>query len=850
MIRLEDLLHAGADLWQTGTAQQFHDFSYDSRQTRHGELFLALRTPRGDGHDHIAAALAAGASGVVCTAPPDQAGEASVLLTDSAEALVQCWASRRLHQVAPRVIAVAGSVGKTSTKHALAHLLAEDAPTFATRASFNSLLGLPVALAHLEAQHRFAVLECGTSRFGELAQLAELFTPEIALVTTVGEAYLNAFGSLAGVAREQATLLAALPRTGWALLNGDDPYTPMLAAQTDARVLTFGQQPGCDLRASAVQLGREQTTLRLHWRGAAGVAAPAGELVVTLRLLGEPAVTIALGAVCAALVCGLSLEAAGQRLAQVPPLSGRLRLLPGRAGALLLDDSYSASLPSLRAALHTLAALPAQRRVLLLGDLADLGEHAAATYRTIGELAGQVADWLVCKGDGGQTVVQAARQSTRPLHTAVVHTTAAALQALPADLGPGDLVLVKGSAAARMEQSAAALLGPTLRAADVLVRQDPGWSAVRIGEPQRPTWIRIDLDALAHNIRRLRALAGVPLMMVLKADAYGHGAVRAARTALANGASALAVATLGEARTLRDADITAPILVLGYTPPWQAHDAVQLGVTCTVFDIEIARTLAQEAQALQRQASVHVKVDTGMTRLGLPPEQVVPFLRALGDLPALTVEGLFTHFATADSADEHFAQVQQQRFAAVLAAVEAAGLRPSLVHAANSAALLRFPAARYDMVRPGIACYGLAPAAETPLPPDLRPVLAFYSEIAQVRQVPAGTPVSYGCTFVTERPSTIATIPVGYADGLRRAPPWREVLVRGQRAPIVGRICMDYAMLDVSHIHGVKRGDVVVLIGTQGGQTITADEVGSWLGTLNYEVVSTLLPRVPREVGG
>jgi alanine racemase len=170
------------------------------------------------------------------------------------------------------------------------------------------------------------------------------------------------------------------------------------------------------------------------------------------------------------------------------------------------------------------------------------------------------------------------------------------------------------------------------------------------------------------------------------------------------------------------------------------------------------------------------------------------------------------------------------------------------VHAANSAALLRLPAAHFDMVRPGIACYGLAPGPETPLPAGMRPVLSFHTEVAQVKALPAGTPISYGGTFVTQRPSRIATIPVGYADGLRRSPPWRKVLIGGQRAPIVGRICMDYAMVDVTGRDEVRRGDAVVLIGQQGQGRITADEVAAWLGTINYEVVSTLLPRVPRQV--
>jgi alanine racemase len=269
---------------------------------------------------------------------------------------------------------------------------------------------------------------------------------------------------------------------------------------------------------------------------------------------------------------------------------------------------------------------------------------------------------------------------------------------------------------------------------------------------------------------------------------------------------------------------------------------------CGVFDLDVARALSQAASAAQREAAIHVKVDTGMGRLGMLPDEAVPFLHSVSQWPALRIEGLYSHFATADSSDESFARLQLQRFQQVVERVTAAGLRPPLVHMANSAALLRFPDARFDMVRPGIACYGLSPSNETPLPSDLLPALSFFTRVAQVKLLPPGTALSYGGTFVTSRPSRIATLPVGYADGFRRSPPWRCVLVRGQRALVVGRVCMDYTLIDVTDIEGVRSGDIVVLIGSQGDGGITADEVAEWLGTINYEVVSAILPRVPREV--
>ncbi len=848
MIVLDDLLAIGGQLSGEPVARRFSDFSYDSRLTNPGELFLAIRTTRADGHDYIPAAIAAGATGVICSWVPRMTEGTTIVLSDDPEWLVQQWAAQRLRQVAPTVVAITGSVGKTSIKRAIDTLLSTREPTFASRQSFNSLLGLPVALARLQKKHRYAVLEFGSDCFGEIARLSTLFPPQIGLVTSIGRTHLRAFGSLEGVAREKGVLVEMLPNDGWAILNQDDMLVAAMRQRTNAHVLTFGQDERCHLFASAIHFSLQETTFQLRWQGHESLSEPSGTVEVTIPLIGEPAVTTALAATSVALVCGMPLEEIGVLLPLVRPVEGRLHLLPAASGATILDDTSNATLPSVFSALRTLRELPARRRIVVLGDLAESAPDAQDAYREIGTLAGTVADILVCKGDCGNTVVHAARHIKPDIKARVVHTATAAIQTLPLDMASNDLILVNGSARARMERVVAGLLDPAVEAAQMLVRQEAAWRMVRIGAPDRPTWVRVDLDAISHNVRRLRQIAGVPLMAIVKGDAYGHGAVRVARAVLSSAADMLAVATLSEARTLREADITAPLLVLGYTPPWQARESVLLGLTCAIFDMDAARAFSDAAVALQRDVMVHVKVDTGMGRLGMNPDEVGMFLYEVSRLPRLHVAGLYSHFATADSDDEVFARFQLERFFKVVNEITAAGLRPPLIHMANSAALLRFPEARFDMVRPGIACYGLAPSQETPLPDDFRPALSFHTEVAQVKSLPAGTALSYGGTFTTQRPSLIATIPVGYADGFRRSPPWHTVLVRGQRVPVVGRICMDYTLLDVSDVEGVKRGDPVTLIGTQGKDQITADEVAGWLDTINYEVVSAILPRVPREV--
>jgi alanine racemase len=386
-------------------------------------------------------------------------------------------------------------------------------------------------------------------------------------------------------------------------------------------------------------------------------------------------------------------------------------------------------------------------------------------------------------------------------------------------------------------------------APDLLVRQEPAFRHVQLALPERPTWLEVDLGAIAGNLRQVRHIVGpdVALMVVLKADGYGHGAVRIARTAINNGARMLGVACLSEGVLLRRAEIDAPILVLGYTPAWQARDAVLHDVTATVFDLDTARAFSRAAGEVGRTARVHVKVDTGMGRLGLLPDQVLPFLQQAVLLPDLEIEGILTHFSVADEADKGYTRWQLDRFTAVLDQIDQAGIAIPLVHAANSAALLTLPEARFDMVRLGIALYGLAPSPDTPLPPGFHPALSFKTRVAQVKSLPPGSAVSYGNTYRTQGKEIIAVIPVGYADGFRRAPAhWGHVLVRGQQAPIVGRVCMDQTMIDVTHIPGVRQGDEVVLIGRQGRESITVEQVAERLGTINYEVVSEILARVPR----
>ncbi len=363
------------------------------------------------------------------------------------------------------------------------------------------------------------------------------------------------------------------------------------------------------------------------------------------------------------------------------------------------------------------------------------------------------------------------------------------------------------------------------------------------------TYIEVDLEAIAHNVRAIKRHVGprVALMAVVKANAYGHGALEVARTALQHGASRLAVARAAEGVHLREAGITDPILVMGYTLIHDIEEAVAHHLTLTVNDLASAEAVSALAGRLGRAVPIHVKIDTGMGRFGLLPDEVLPFVDRLAALPGVWVEGLFTHFAVADLADKEYTRHQFRVFQRVRAQLEAANHRIPICHVANSAATLDLLEMHLDAVRAGIAIYGLRPSSEVDPAVPLRPALSLKSHVTRVRTLPAGASISYGRTYVTPRAMPVALIPVGYGDGYHRLISNRgAALINGQRAPIVGRVCMDQLVVDVSQTGPVAVNSEAVLIGRQGESCITAEEVATWAETINYEVTTALLPRVPR----
>ncbi len=388
-------------------------------------------------------------------------------------------------------------------------------------------------------------------------------------------------------------------------------------------------------------------------------------------------------------------------------------------------------------------------------------------------------------------------------------------------------------------------------------------------EPQ--TIVDIDLGALARNVRELKGLLlpGTQFMATVKANAYGHGAIEVARTVLENGADCLAVARISEAVELREAGFDVPILLFGDVLPEQVPFLIAHDIRITLTCLETAQHIASRAKDLKKSLKVHVEVDTGMGRLGvlhdqfltsnepgvLPdssdslgqPWKSVEEILAIHHLKGLEIEGLYTHMANADARDKAHTQRQLDRFKTLIAKLEEKGLTPPVLHGANSAAMIDMPDSHFKMVRPGIAMYGLWPSNEMDQTRiSLEPVMSIRSKIIHLKNVSKGFKISYGSTHVTQIPTRIATVPIGYADGYSRLLSSKgQMLVRGIKARITGRVCMDFTMIDVGHIPDCALGDEVVIMGSQGEEKITANDIADTIGTINYEVVASLTKRMP-----
>jgi Alr-MurF fusion protein len=848
MISLYDILEASnGQLFGEPAAQIFTGFCLDSRQAKNAQLYVALKTDRGDTHQYMQEAVQNGVLGLLCTNPPEFPTDGiSVILVKDTEAALMAWANFVLRKFGTQVVGVAGTSGKTVTVDLIHRVLSVRYNVHKGESGgIDGRLAVPLTMARLHPEHRIVVLELSATQPGEMGQMADMVHPDVGVLTHTGYAHTDFFGTPEQITKELGVLLERLAPNSLAVLNFDEEGVSEMATRTKARVMTVGMdQFGADVMAYNVVIGPTGTGFDVRHKSERLV----GRFV---QLLGKQQLYHLLSALTVGMYYNVPLEDGLKALNNVKPLPGRMNPLVGINDSVLIDDSYSANPQSTLAALDWMRESTRgtkQRTIFVMSDMDHLGEMSKRGHRMVGLKAAEFVDVIITEGTDaavvGRSALDQGIDTKRVTVTYSVEDTISAVKRC--NLTNNDVVLVKGGASARLELVVKALL-KNPQDSTHLVRQDFAWEE-SVFQPTRPSWIELDMDAMADNVKAVKETIGanVTLMAVVKADAYGHGAVQASSTALLNGAEYLAVASMAEALELRDAGITAPILVLSYTPVYAVRQAIRQNITLVLYDLDIARAYDRAARELGGKLRVHVKVDTGMGRLGISSEQSMVFFRHAVTLRHLDIEGIYTHFSSADS-DADYTASQVREFKNVLKPLRASGFDFKYRHAANSAGTLASKENHFNMVRVGIALYGVSPFEDKGLSPKFRPVMTWKTVVAQVRTLPPGHPVGYGNTYRTQGEEQIAILPIGYADGFRRSPKnWGEVLIHGKRAPVVGQVSMEKSAVNVTDIEGVSIGDEVVLLGKQGEETIKAEDVAKQWGTIPYEVVTSILARVPR----
>jgi Alr-MurF fusion protein len=844
MINLNDLLKsANGQLFGEAVAQLFTDFCFDASNAKPSQLFVALRTAHGDTHYAIAEAIKNGVSGILCHEPPveDTTNLTVIIVKNSLDTLLM-WSRYVLGRMGAKVVAVIGSSGQSVAARALTTVLSKKFTVQEGDLDTEGLLNIPRSVARLQPEAQYVIMKLSPTTPNEMAEMLQACQPTTVVLNHVDSVAMMAFKDVGQLLQEYALALNSLSPNDLVVLNFDDDKARELSSRTRAQVKTVGiDNFGADMMAMNIVVGVERTGFDVRYSSEKYVGRWS-------PLLGKHQLYGALSALMVGVHLDIPIEDCLRALSQVSAIPGRMNPLVGKNDCMLVDDTYHANLYSTLSLLDWIKDVKAerQRTIFVMGDLDNLGTNSQYAYRTIGARAAEVSDYIVTLGTEASIVGRSAIDKEMPpkqiITTYGIQDAIRALQEL--NLTADDVVVVKGGNSSRLESVVKRLLKDPNDSVK-LVRQDDSTFVDIPIRTLRPSWKEIDGDALAKNIRAIRATlaSDVTMMAVVKSNGYGHGAIVTARTALASGANYIGVANMAEALELRDAGITAPILVLTYLPIHAVRQAISENITATVYDLNSAQQYDRAARSANGRLKVHVKIDSGMGRLGILVDDAVTVFRYFNALNFLEIEGLYTHFATADENAE-FAMQQYEKFRSTLRVLRAGGFQFKYVHAANSPATLLNVDFHFTMVRTGVMMYGLQASSLKPVPEEVTPVMSWKTTVLQVKTVPKGHGVGYGRSYITDSQRIIAVLPIGYADGLRRSPKtWKEVLIHGRRAPLIGRVSMEKCVVDVTDIHGVSSGDEVVLLGKQGTDRITAEEIGEWLGTINYEVTTTILPR-------
>ena len=781
-------------------------------------LFFALVTGRGDGHRYIADLYNRGVRHFVVSARPGDEElqtmpEANFLLVPDTLVALQLLTEKHRAQYDIPVVGITGSNGKTVVKEWLSQLLGADYRVARSPRSYNSQIGVPLSVWQMDENTGVALIEAGISQHHEMKRLRSIIHPTIGVLTNIGGAHQENFSSLQDKCMEKLELFRD---SDIIIYNGDDEdiCTSVDRALQSAREIAWSRHNADKpLFISSVEKSDKSSTIAYHYLGMPGS--------YTIPFTDDASVENSIHCLAVCLYLMLPAERIAERMALLEPVAMRLEVKEGKNGSTLINDSYNADVASLDIALDFMARRPereGRERVLILSDLLQTGQSSRSLYRKVATLVESRGVERII-GIGPELMASAARFDIKK---SFYRTTEDFLHSQELQELNHSLILLKGSRSFGFERIAEQL-------------------ALKVHE----TTLDIDLGAMVDNLNHYRSMLapGVKTVCMVKAFAYGAGFYEIAKTLQDHRVDYLAVAVADEGEQLRKAGITANVLVMN----------PELTAFKTLFDNNLEPEIYSFAlldamiHACEREGymhyPIHIKIDTGMSRLGFRPDEMPRLIERLSEQHAVIPRSVFSHFAGSDSSDfDAFTHRQAARFDEAATALQAAFPHKILRHICNSAGIERFSEYHHDMVRLGLGLYGISPVDNR----LLRPISTLKSTILQIHEVPETETVGYSRRGQLVRPSRIASIPIGYADGLNRrlGNGHGYCIVNGQKAPYVGNICMDVCMIDVTDIP-CREGDSVEIFGPQ----LPVTQLAEWLGTIPYEVMTGISTRVKRVYG-
>lgn len=820
MYTIESIAHiVKGTFLQKGRNATIEHLIYDSRTVSFpaASLFFALHTQRQDGHHYI---MDAYQKGVRCfivdkDVPLIELADANVLRVTNTLNALQQLASYHRQQFSIPVIGITGSNGKTVVKEWLYQLLQPDHKIVRSPKSYNSQIGVPLSVWQLNREHTLALFEAGISHPGEMSALAAIIQPTIGVLTNIGEAHGENFDSLEQKAKEKAALFASANTVIYPADDSiaDKVLTPQEVTAKVTRSFAWGQASQATLHITGVHIADGITTINAVYNQA--------ELQLQIPFIDAAYVQNALTCSSVLLHLGYDIATINQRLQGLHAVDMRLQLKHGINNCVIINDSYSADLTSLHIALHFMAQQNASlKRTVILSDFIESGQEDAQLYKTIAvALVQHQVSKVIAIGENIARHIEAHLPMTMELQRFL--STDEFLTQIKTSSFQQEAILVKGARRFQFER--------VVQLLEVKVHQ---------------TRLEINLNAITHNLKEYQRLLqpSTKVMVMVKAFAYGSGSAEIASVLQFNKVDYLGVAYADEGIALRKGGISLPIMVMNADQA-SFYSITEYNLQPVLYSFDILRQFEQHVNnAGLQNYPVHLEVETGMNRLGFAVNDIESLGQFLKENSLLAIESMFSHLAASeDPAQDAFTRQQATLFLQAASILEQALPYSFLKHIANSAAIVRHPDLQWDMVRLGIGIYGVEIVTEKL---DLIPVATLRTTIAQLKHLAPGESVSYNRRGIVTEPSTIATVRIGYADGYERrlGNGIGKMWVNGQVVPVIGTVCMDMTMINVTQVPDVKVGDEVVVFGTE----LPIEQVAVWAGTIPYEIMTGVSQRVKR----